>query len=1114
MSSPLTDPGPPARGGEPARGGAPARGGRPAQGGPLARGGERAQGGPLAKGSPLARTQPKKLVGWRRVASPTACDFCVMLTSRGAVYSTADSADFEAHTADDKGRGGTCQCTVEPVWEHQADPPEIVALREEFQAVTRDFVGARAKIVAWRRYWRGGRSAGVRVGAAERDLPFPTGAPDLAGMKVAELRDLARRNGVTIPPLSTRADIVRLLEAANVRLEPAAADLANLPSLAGSRLATRRARAELLERIEAEPGTAIGLSEDLDALISQGLVRKESGQFVLGETRAGRAQQTATRYFLTDQAKAEIAALRSGVAAPVPLARQSIAELRALARERGVTVPSGARKADLVRLLSEEAPTGRAPLTGAEVQRASRATRLTETQRKAVDRYGGDGSYVINADLREHAGRVDLLTERNRQTVETLDTVFARSELPQPAILHRKMDISRGPLGDLANADRDLTGFTWTEDAYSSTSIAERLTGPRHVQVRIFAPKGTRAISHQVLDSDEVLLDRGTTFRVIADHGKNSRFDRVIDVEVIPKAPPPATPVQRAAEAARAAQAVKDTKRTLSEALADISELTGNDASARVLAHRAQALLNPAGPLTDEARKLVAPLARALQTGDAAKIARAAKALETKAGLRRIDAGAKPELIDGRPTLTLDRATQEVTGAADSGRVWLVRPGYKVTVDGREVVIVKAQVQGIPHSAIREAEQKAARAAARERNALIEARTGTARLLAEVDELISKKASTATIRERLDVKLTEPGQLFAGADPEVLKSLRAALASDDPAALRSAVTRAGTKAKVKPISRAGAKAKYDPATMEPVAGDIPAGAQVTVVRRGSTLTLPDGKVIQLEKARVTAVAKPVDPAVAKAQAHGRAVVDSSLATAERARVVTAMDAQAAIAPKTVMRLKGVTSSPIGGSFGKYMPALRWGSPLNRNLDELTIHVNQGWAQAGSRRYQELLEKYADAVKSGYFNQTAAVTDPLEYTVSHEFGHHVMRMMSIIVRTPSGVEEYLPVGNARLLLKALDDNLGTSFMTNFEMRGTFRIYGGRMVADPDYLDTIVARDGKKLAKLVSGYGGAGKFHETMAEIWALYSLLGDAAPIEIRRIGDLMRRLSEKLARTA
>jgi hypothetical protein len=341
-----------------------------------------------------------------------------------------------------------------------------------------------------------------------------------------------------------------------------------------------------------------------------------------------------------------------------------------------------------------------AMLTGRDVQRATRITRLTESQRAAVDRYGGDGSYVINADLREHGGRLDLLTVRNRQTVETLDTVFARSELQQEAILYRRTPALGGPFGDLVNADRNLVGFTWTEDAYSSTSIAERTTGGSRVQIRIFAPRGTRAISHATLDSDEVLLDRGTTFRVIADHGKDSRFNRVIDVEIVPK-----------------------------------------------------------------------------------------------------------------PALT------------------------------------PTQIQ---------------RAAARERNRIVEQAQSTAKLLMTLDEQIARGASKAVLRQTLDPALIEAGQVYAGVDPATLKLLRDAV-DGDPVKLRAALTRAGTKTKLKPIGKAGQKVKFDPATMEVVegTGTIPAGAQVEIVRRGATF---EGLSDPLAKAQVRLVGPTRDEAIAKAQA--------------------------------------------------------------------------------------------------------------------------------------------------------------------------------------------------------------------------------------------------------
>lgn len=48
--------------------------------------------------------------GWQRVTSAKACDFCVMLAGRGAVYS-ADTANFSAHDH--------CSCTVRPVYSEE-----------------------------------------------------------------------------------------------------------------------------------------------------------------------------------------------------------------------------------------------------------------------------------------------------------------------------------------------------------------------------------------------------------------------------------------------------------------------------------------------------------------------------------------------------------------------------------------------------------------------------------------------------------------------------------------------------------------------------------------------------------------------------------------------------------------------------------------------------------------------------------------------------------------------------------------------------------------------------------------------------------------------------------
>lgn len=54
--------------------------------------------------------------GWHRIARAGSCDFCVMLSQRGAVYKR-ETADFAAH--------GNCRCTAKPSWDPNA--PEVDA---------------------------------------------------------------------------------------------------------------------------------------------------------------------------------------------------------------------------------------------------------------------------------------------------------------------------------------------------------------------------------------------------------------------------------------------------------------------------------------------------------------------------------------------------------------------------------------------------------------------------------------------------------------------------------------------------------------------------------------------------------------------------------------------------------------------------------------------------------------------------------------------------------------------------------------------------------------------------------------------------------------------------
>lgn len=94
-----------------------------------------------------ARLDPDA-AGWRRIANPGACRFCVMLAGRGAVYKRP-SVQFAAHE--------NCHCSAQPVWStddtleasgfqymaslRQRTPAQRAKLREYLNANYSDFPG-------------------------------------------------------------------------------------------------------------------------------------------------------------------------------------------------------------------------------------------------------------------------------------------------------------------------------------------------------------------------------------------------------------------------------------------------------------------------------------------------------------------------------------------------------------------------------------------------------------------------------------------------------------------------------------------------------------------------------------------------------------------------------------------------------------------------------------------------------------------------------------------------------------------------------------------------------------------------------------------------------------
>jgi len=647
--------------------------------------------------------------------------------------------------------------------------------------------------------------------------------------------------------------------------------------------------------------------------------------------RAGRRVSEATTKALASEA--------------LDLSKLTVPQLKALAKARGITIPAGARKPDIVRLLDEPlAPA--TSLADFDARLAAAATRADAMKAAPVKFTGGDfddritglparvtpearaeivqslGIYQSANDkaINEFLRGVDLDTIRARHGVTAaegvqaqvrgIDAAMEHSALRSDVVLWRSPGSGIDLFGPRRSWGDDLAGRTFTDPAFSSTSarheIADRFTVNNGVRFQILAPKGTPGVRLRdgSIDEFEVLLGRSMEYRVVRDKGwvelTNPKTGKVVkvrdlDVEIVPARATPARALEAPdlEDAARARQAVVDVHRGVADTLSEVAGLLDNEASARLLTSRAEAILARS---TGEVKKALAPLVRAMKTGDSVKIERAMTAAGRKLGLRR--GSPAGEIVDYDRSVHGPIAGERI---ADGAKVRIVRPGYDATINGEDLRLSKAVVEPLSEAEVKDIERRALRAAARERNKFIESKAGTARLLAEVDELIVKGADKAAIAQRLDPALIGPEQPFAGADPAILEALRKAL-DTSPAALRSAVTRATTKAKLKPVSKAGAKAKFDPDTMEPVSGvDIPAGSPVTVVTRGTSVTLPDGAVLHLSKARVTvAPTKPVRTARPSRSAETAddimdrvRAIDPSLGQAQRAAAIDEVVARVA-----------------------------------------------------------------------------------------------------------------------------------------------------------------------------------------------------------------------------
>lgn len=161
---------------------------------------------------------------------------------------------------------------------------------------------------------------------------------------------------------------------------------------------------------------------------------------------------------------------------------------------------------------------------------------LNKAQDEAMQQYKGEDFLEVNNELRMGgSSEMRLNSDPDQYLDELIESSFKGTSLLEPVIVYRGLD------WDVFEDFDDLTGDVISDDAFVSTSMIRRIAESHSdgLVMEIRLPKGAQAIymdKWKVTGFDtesELLLPKGSKFKVISDVNRPDEYERKVVVELV-----------------------------------------------------------------------------------------------------------------------------------------------------------------------------------------------------------------------------------------------------------------------------------------------------------------------------------------------------------------------------------------------------------------------------------------------------------------------------------------------------------------------------------------------------------------------------------------------------